>query len=59
MVPFPKCEECVHILDNLDPEETYSVGVRAFNNLGLSQMSNIETFKPYKTFNKKVTKNFR
>lgn len=56
MVPFPKCEECVHILDNLDPEETYSVGVRAFNNLGLSQMSNIETFKPYKTFNKKVTK---
>ena len=34
------------IFDELDPYETYSVGVRAKNNEGLSHISNIESFKP-------------
>ena len=46
MVPFPKCEACVHVINDLDEETTYSVGVRAYNNLGLSRMSNIMTFQP-------------
>lgn len=50
LVPFSKCRNCFHVLDNLDPNETYSVGIRAYNSLGgkgsLSDMSNIETFKP-------------
>ena len=50
MVPFPKCQECVHIVDELDSKETYSVGIRAYNNLGLSRMSNIETFIPKYNF---------
>ena len=50
MVPFPKCEECVHIIDELDMNETYSVGIRAYNKLGLSLLSNIETFIPVAKF---------
>ena len=34
------------IINNLEPETTYSVGVRAKNQNGLSHMSNILTFKP-------------
>jgi len=46
MVPFPKCEDCVHVIDNLTITETYSVGIRAYNKFGLSKMSNIESFVP-------------
>ena len=46
MVPFPKCEECTHIINDLHSNETYSVGIRAYNKLGLSLMSNIESFIP-------------
>lgn len=46
MVPFPRCESCVHVINDLDEETTYSVGIRAYNNLGLSRMSNIMTFQP-------------
>jgi hypothetical protein len=50
LIPFPKCRNCFHVLDNLDPNETYSVGIRAYNSYGgigaLGEMSNIETFKP-------------
>ena len=57
MVPYPKCEECVHIIDELDSEETYSVGIRAYNKLGLSRMSNIEAFIP--KFNFKSSKTIK
>ena len=57
MVPFPKCEECIHVIDELDPEETYSVGIRAYNKLGLSRMSNIESFIP--KFNFKSAKTIK
>ena len=50
MVPFPKCEECTHVIDELDSNETYSVGIRAYNSLGLSRMSNIESFVPKYNF---------
>ena len=46
MVPFPKCDDCVHVIDNLNIKETYSVGIRAYNKFGLSKMSNIESFVP-------------
>lgn len=50
LVPFPKCRNCFHVIDGLEPNETYSVGIRAYNSLdgkgSLSKMSNIETFKP-------------
>ena len=46
MVPFPKCKECVHVIDGLDENETYSLGIRAYNSKGLGKMSNIMTFKP-------------
>ena len=48
MVPFPSCQECVHILDELDRDTLYSVGIRAYNKNGMSDMSNILTFKPQK-----------
>lgn len=57
MVPFPKCEECVHIIDDLDKDETYTVGVRAYNKIGLSRMSNLESFNPVATF--KEAKNIK
>ena len=74
LVPFPKCRNCFHVLDGLEPNETYSVGIRAYNSLdgkgSLSKMSNIETFKlkkgemivfPSHTWHKvnKVTKGIR
>ena len=52
MVPFPKCEECVHVIDELDEEETYSVGIRAYNKFGVGKMSNIKTFTPVFKLNK-------
>ena len=50
LVPFSKCRNCFHVIENLDPNETYSIGIRAYNSHGgrgsLSEISNIETFKP-------------
>lgn len=46
-------EMCNYILSELKPEETYTVGIKSFNMLGLSNMSNLITFKPsVKTINK-------
>ena len=46
-------EMCNYILSELEPEETYNVGIKSFNMLGLSNMSNLITFKPsVKTINK-------
>ena len=56
MVPFPTCEDCVHILDGLDKDTLYSVGIRAYNKKGMSDMSNIVTFKPQKNMKPKEFK---
>ena len=53
MVPFPSCEDCVHILDGLDRDTLYSVGIRAYNKNGMGEMSNILTFKPQKNMKPK------
>lgn len=39
-------EETVYIIDDLDPNVIYSVGVRAKSSDGISRMSKIQTFKP-------------
>ena len=46
-------EICDYIVTDLKPEETYTIGIKAYNMLGLSGMSNMITFKPsVKTINK-------
>ena len=42
--PFSQIE--ITKIKSLDPNETYSIGVRANNNIGLGKISKIETFKP-------------
>lgn len=46
MVPYPKCKKCSFVVDNLNEDEFYSVGIRAYNNKGLSKLSNIISVQP-------------
>lgn len=46
VVPFFNCDNCVHVIDNLDKNETYTIGIRAYNSKGLGAISNLITFKP-------------
>ena len=40
------CSEfCEYVISDLQPNETYTFGVKAYNNIGLGQMSNLVTFK--------------
>ena len=39
-------EFCNFVMDGFDPLETYTLGIKAFNSLGLGKMSNLLTFKP-------------
>ena len=41
-------EYCNYILSDINPEETYTIGIKGFNSLGLGKMSNLLTFKPDK-----------
>ena len=46
-------EICEYMVSDLEPEETYTISIKAYNMLGLSAMSNLITFKPsIKTINK-------
>lgn len=45
-VPYPKCAKCKFTINNLDEDTFYSVGIRALNKAGLSDMSNIISIKP-------------
>ena len=36
---------CEYVLNDLEPNETYTFGIKAYNEIGLSQMSNLVTFK--------------
>lgn len=36
---------CEYVLSDLEPNETYTFGIKAYNEIGLSQMSNLVTFK--------------
>lgn len=36
---------CEYILKDLTPNETYTLGIKSFNNIGLSRTSNLITFK--------------
>jgi len=51
-VPHPNCTDCKYVIDNLDKDVYYSVGIRAFNKKGLSKMSNIVSMKPIYKGNK-------
>ncbi len=43
------CDDfCEYVLDGLNPTETYTLGIKGFNYLGLGKMSNLLTFKPDK-----------
>ena len=39
-------EFCNYIMEELNPLETYTLGIKGFNSLGLGKMSNLLTFKP-------------
>jgi hypothetical protein len=39
-------EFCNYIMDGLNPLETYTLGIKGYNYLGLGKMSNLITFKP-------------
>lgn len=42
----PTCKKyCNYILNDLDPQETYTVGIKGYNENGLGEMSNLKTFK--------------
>tara|TARA_E500000178_G_C17013067_1_gene751503 strand:+ start:1104 stop:2432 length:1329 start_codon:yes stop_codon:yes gene_type:complete len=45
-VPYPKCNNCKFVINDLDMETFYSVGIRAYNKKGLSKMSNLVSMKP-------------
>ena len=45
-VPFPECKDCKFVVDELDLDTYYSVGIRAYNKKGLSKMSNLVSMKP-------------
>ena len=45
-VPYPKCSKCKFTITELDENTFYSVGIRALNKAGLSDMSNIVSVKP-------------
>tara|TARA_B100000575_G_C23105830_1_gene638292 strand:- start:252 stop:944 length:693 start_codon:yes stop_codon:yes gene_type:complete len=49
MLSSKKCTNCSHIIDNLDEDEVYTVGVKAYKNNNLNSMSNLITFKPKET----------
>ena len=56
-VPYPKCNNCKFVIDDLDMDTFYSVGIRAYNKKGLSKMSNLVSIKPkYKKNVKKESK---
>lgn len=38
-------KKCQHIIHDLSPNETYTLGIKSYNGLGLSVMSNLITFK--------------
>jgi len=46
LVPYPNCKKCSYVIDNLDENTYYSVGIRAYNKEGLSRISNIISFIP-------------
>jgi hypothetical protein len=46
MVPYPTCSKCSFVVDNLNEDEFYSVGIRAYNNKGLGRISNIVSMQP-------------
>lgn len=49
---------CEYIFSNLIPNETYTIGVRAFNSFGIGPVSNLITFKSQKkTINTDVLNN--
>ena len=42
--------------DRITTKETYTIGIKSYNKLGLSEMSDLITFKPHvKTINKDFT----
>ena len=42
----PICNKyCNYILEGLNPEETYTIGIKGYNKNGLGEISNLETFK--------------
>ena len=50
MVPYPNKKKCSYVVDKLSEDELYTVGIRAYNNKGLSKLSNLISTKPvYKT----------
>ena len=38
-------EKCEYIIKELEPNETYTFGIKAYNDIGLGQISNLLTFK--------------
>lgn len=48
-------EYCNYILSDIDPDETYTIGIKGYNDFGLGKMSNLVTFKPNK---KSISKDF-
>ncbi len=48
-------EYCNYVLSELNPSETYTLGIKGYNSFGLGKMSNLLTFKPDK---KSISKDF-
>jgi len=46
LVPYPNCKKCSYVIDNLDENTYYSVGIRGYNKEGLSRISNLISFIP-------------
>ena len=47
-IPARCSDFCEYVLEGLNPTETYTLGIKGYNYLGLGKMSNLLTFKPDK-----------